>query len=44
MLSFPGAGRGGDGATIEFPFLLCSFSTFFHFLNFLSFFLNYFAV
>ena len=35
MLSFPGA-----GATIESPFLLRSFSTFFRFFNFLSFFLK----
>ena len=39
MLSFPGAARG-DGATIESPFLLRSFSTFFRFINFLTFFLK----
>ena len=39
MLSFPGAVRGA-GATIESPFLLRSFSTFFRIFNFLSFFLK----
>ena len=37
MLSFPGAARGA-GPTIESPFLLRSFSTFFRFfLNFFTF-------
>ena len=40
MLSFPGAARGA-GPTIESPFLLRSFSTFFRvFLNFFTFFLK----
>ena len=39
MLNFPGAGRGA-GTTIEYPFLLRSFSTISRFFNFLTFFLK----